>query len=65
MTIFQHFAFCTRTCHINGVCRLCTRLVYEDSNVTQKCTLVFRSVKLIDLSCTDMKTEREVLVLYL
>ena len=56
MNIFQHFAFCTRTCHINDICRLCSRLVYENSNLSQKSMLLFKTVKLVDLSCMDMKT---------
>ena len=56
MNIFQHFAVCTRTCQINDICRFCSRSVYESPSLSQECMLMFRTVKLVDLSCMDMKT---------
>ena len=44
--IFHHFAFCTRTCNVNGICRSCTRIVYENPVFTEKCRQMFRTVKL-------------------
>ena len=46
MKIFHHFAFCTRTCNINSICRFRTRIVYENPVFTEKCTQKFRGVKL-------------------
>ena len=46
MNIFHHFVFCTRTCNINGICQFCTRIVYENPLFTEKCTQMFRGVKL-------------------
>ena len=54
MNVFQHFAFSTRTCQINDIRRFCPKLIYG-SNVSQKCTLMFKTVKLIVLCCKDME----------
>ena len=45
MNIFHHFAFCTRTCN-SGICRFCTRMSYENSDLTDKFRQMFKGVKL-------------------
>ena len=53
--IFHHFAFCTRTCNINGICRFCTRILYENSDLNEKCREMFKDVKL-DVCNRDLMT---------
>ena len=52
--VFEYFAYCGRACNLNGICIACTRLIYEESYVSQKCILVFSTVKLLDLCSPSM-----------
>ena len=54
MNVFEHFAFCTRACDLNGICTADTRLIYEQFYVSQKCILMFLTVKLLDLYSPSM-----------
>ena len=49
MIIFHHFTFCTRTCHLNCICRLCGRVVYKNPRFTEKCSHMFKDYKLRDI----------------
>ena len=55
MNIFHHFVFCTRTCNVNGICRFCTRIVYENPVFNEKYRQMFREVKL-DVYNRDLMT---------
>ena len=55
INIFHHFAFCTRTCNINGICRFCTTIVYENPVFNEKYRQMIREVKL-DVYNRDLMT---------
>ena len=49
MNIFHIFAFCTRTCNIDGICRFRTRILHENSDV-KKCRQIFVSFDICNLN---------------
>ena len=46
LNVYHHFVFCTRTCNINGICLFCTRILFENSDLTKKCRQMFKGLKL-------------------
>ena len=54
MSIFHRFTFCTTTCQLNGICWLCSRVVPENLKFTEKCRLMLKDVKLIDVFNKDI-----------
>ena len=55
MNIFHHFVFCTKTYYINGIRQFCTRILHENSDLTEKCRQMFKGVKL-DVCNRDLMT---------